>query len=145
MPTPVTWQCLEGYQVKEGLNIDFPHQGMKRAFVVYPPPTASGPAPLWVPMTGSVESTNDNLTVPRSGSNALMAHHGYLVIGPVRVCANQNPNVRGQVCNGPGGNGWNWSPWSEGRASDASGNRWKTEEGADSSFLIDEPDVVSER
>src|SRR5262245_59217355 len=26
----VTWECPDNYQVKAGLNTDFPHQGMKR-------------------------------------------------------------------------------------------------------------------
>jgi poly(3-hydroxybutyrate) depolymerase len=133
---PVKWECPAGYEVKEGLNTDFPHQGMKRAFVVYPPQSATGPAPVWVPMTGTVESTNDNLTVARSGANSLLAKSGYMVMGPVRVCANQDPNLRAPACNGPGSNGWNWNPWYEGRAGDASGDRWKTDEGADSSFLV---------
>ncbi|MBB6093470.1 poly(3-hydroxybutyrate) depolymerase [Povalibacter uvarum] len=132
----VKWECPAGYEVKEGLNVDFPHKGMKRAFIVYPARNASGPAPVWVPMTGSVESTNDNLTVARSGANSLLAEHGYTVIAPVRACANQDPNIRGQVCNGPGSNGWNWNPWFEGRAGDPSGDRWKTDEGPDSSFFV---------
>jgi poly(3-hydroxybutyrate) depolymerase len=133
---PVAWECPSEYEVKEGLNTDFPHNGLKRAFVVYPARNAVGPAPVWVSLTGSVESTNDNLTVPRSGANSLLADKGYMVIGPVRACANQDPNVRGQGCNGPGSNGWNWNPWFEGRAAAASGDRWKTDEGPDSSFLV---------
>src|SRR5689334_14291962 len=96
----VEWQCPAGYEVKAGLNTDFPHKGLKRAFVVYPPDDAPGntqrPAPVWVPLTGTVESTNDNLTVERSGANAELAHHGYMVIGPVRVCSEQDPNARTQ-------------------------------------------------
>jgi len=133
---PAKWECPAGYQVKAGLNTDFPHQGLERAFIVYPPENVSGAAPVWVPMTGSVESTSDNLTVARSGANSLLASKGYMVIGPVRACANQDPDVRGQNCNGPGSNGWNWNPWFEGRASDSTGDRWKTDEGADSSFLV---------
>jgi poly(3-hydroxybutyrate) depolymerase len=132
----VRWECPDGYEVKAGLNTDFPHKGQKRAFVVYPPENAEGPAPVWVPMTGTVESTMDNLTVQRSGANALLAKHGYMVIGPVRQCANQDPNARPAACNGPGKDGWNWAPWNEGRAANASGDRWKTDEGADSSFLV---------
>lgn len=133
---PVRWECPDGYEVKAGLNTDFPHKGQKRAFVVYPPENADGPAPVWVPMTGTVESTTDNLTVQRSGANALLAKHGYMVIGPVRQCANQDPDARPAACNGPGKDGWNWAPWNEGRASNASGERWKTDEGPDSSFLV---------
>src|SRR5262245_4299552 len=52
----VTWECPEGYQVREGLNVDFPHKGMKRSFWVYPPADGANPAPVWVPLTGTVES-----------------------------------------------------------------------------------------
>src|SRR6185312_15223752 len=91
--------CPNNYVVKAGLNTDFPHAGEKRAFMVYPPESsdggASGPAPVFVPLTGSVESTMDNLTVGRSGATSLMAKQGFLVIGPVRACANQDPNLKG--------------------------------------------------
>lgn len=43
-----------------------------------------------------------------------MADQGFMVIGPVRACANQDPNLRGGICNGPGKDGWNWNPWFEG-------------------------------
>jgi poly(3-hydroxybutyrate) depolymerase len=130
------WACPAGYEVKAGLNVDFPFEGEKRAFVVYPPAEAHGPAPVWVPLTGSVESTNANLTVARSGANSLMAREGFMVIGPVRACANQDVNLGGGVCNGPGHDGWNWNPWREGRAAGPTGERWKTDEGPDSRFLV---------
>ena len=100
-----------------------------RAFVVAPPTDLSKPAPAWVPLTGSVESTNDNLHVARSGANALMADKGFMVIGPIRECANQDPDLRAGVCNGPGVEGWNWRPWTEGRARGAGGDRWQNDEG----------------
>jgi poly(3-hydroxybutyrate) depolymerase len=128
--------CPAGYQVKAGLNLDFPSDGKMRAFVVAPPADVSKPVPVWVPLTGSVESTNDNLHVARSGANALMADQGFMVIGPVRECANQDPDLRAGACNGPGIDGWNWRPWTEGRAADASGDQFKTDEGPDSRFLI---------
>ena len=115
--------CPDGYQVKPGLNINFPSDGKMRAFIVSPPPDLSKPAPVWVPLTGSVESTNDNLHTARSGANALMADKGFMVLGPVRECANQNPDLGGGVCNGPGIEGWNWRPWTEGRAGGPEGDR----------------------
>jgi poly(3-hydroxybutyrate) depolymerase len=131
----VTWECPEGYQVREGLNVDFPHKGMKRSFWVYPPVDGASPAPVWVPLTGTVESTNDNLTVPRSGANALMAREGFMVIGPVRQCAEGDPAYTGPRCNGPGTDGWAWTPWNEGRAGNASGEKWKLDAGPDASFF----------
>jgi poly(3-hydroxybutyrate) depolymerase len=128
--------CPGNYRVKPGLNVDFPIDGAKRAFVVVPPAARTRPAPVWVPLTGTVESTNDNLHVARSGANALMAEQGFMVIGPVRECANQDPDLRAGPCNGPGINGWNWRPWTEGRAAGPAGERWKNEEGPDSRFIV---------
>jgi len=119
--------CPAGYQVKPGLNVDFPSDGKMRAFIVVPPADVSKPAPVWVPLTGSVESTNDNLHVARSGANALLAGQRYMVIGPVRDCANQDPDLGAGICNGPGIDGWNWRPWAEGRAAQPSGEQFKTD------------------
>jgi poly(3-hydroxybutyrate) depolymerase len=127
--------CPDGYQVREGLNRDFPHAGMKRAFYVYPPSDNSVPAPVWAPLTGTVESTDANLTVARSGANALMAQKGYLVVGPVRQCAQQDPTMGIAACNGPGSGGWNWTPWNDGRAANPDGERWRNTAGPDSDFL----------
>ncbi|WP_372784629.1 hypothetical protein [Phenylobacterium sp.] len=132
---PVRWECPHGYQVHEGLNVDFPHDGLKRSFWVYPPSEGGGPAPVWVPLTGTVESTNQNLTSPRSGANALMAKQGFMVIGPVRQCAEGDAAYRGNRCDGLGSGGWTWKPWNEGRAPDASGDRWKRDAGPDASFF----------
>jgi poly(3-hydroxybutyrate) depolymerase len=128
--------CPDGYQVKPGLNINFPSDGKMRAFVVTPPADLSKPVPVWVPLTGTVESTNANLHVARSGANALLADKGFMVLGPVRECSDQDPDSSGAVCNGPGKDGWNWRPWTEGRAANAEGDRWKNDEGPDSRFLI---------
>ena len=130
------WSCPPGYQVHEGLNTDFPADGVKRAFIVAPPKHSDGPAPVWVPLTGSVESTSDDLYVERSGANAKLADHGVMVIGPVRECANEDPDVRAGACNGPGHGGWTWNPWHEGRSPDAAGEAFKSDEGLDSRFLV---------
>ncbi|HZZ33620.1 MAG TPA: hypothetical protein VFE10_16690, partial [Phenylobacterium sp.] len=129
-------ECPDGYVVHAGLNVDFPHAGARRAFLVYPPEGATGPAPVFVPLTGSVESTTDNLTVARSGATSLMAKQGFLVIGPVRECAIQDPGLKAGACNGPGHDGWTWNPWHEGRAAGPAGDPFKTDEGSDSTFLI---------
>jgi poly(3-hydroxybutyrate) depolymerase len=129
------WECPDGFAPKAGLNTNFPHEGMMRAFVVTPAKGAAGQAPVWVPLTGTVESTNANLTVPRSGANALMAAQGFTVIGPVRQCAGQDPNVGRGPCDGPGSDGWNWKPWNDGRAGNAAGEQWKNDAGPDSRFF----------
>ncbi|HET9159325.1 MAG TPA: hypothetical protein VFN88_01820, partial [Caulobacteraceae bacterium] len=56
-------------------------------------------------------------------------------IGPVRACANQDPALKAGACNGVGHDGWNWNPWTEGRAGDASGERWKNDAGPDAGFF----------
>jgi poly(3-hydroxybutyrate) depolymerase len=129
------WRCPDGFAPKAGLNTNFPHEGMMRAFVVTPAKGAAGPAPVWVPLTGTVESTNANLTVPRSGANALMAGQGFTVIGPVRQCAGQDPNVGRGPCDGPGSDGWNWKPWNDGRSGNAAGEKWKNDSGPDARFF----------
>jgi poly(3-hydroxybutyrate) depolymerase len=133
----VQWQCPDGFEVSAGLNTGFMHKGLERAFVVHPPQNANGPAPVWVPLTGSVESTTANLTVPRSGANALLAEQGFMVIGPVRACANQDPDFGGTAenCNRAGRDGWNWDPWFEGRAANAEGDKWRNDAGPDASFF----------
>ena len=129
------WTCPDHYDVHAGLNVDFPYAGAKRSFVVYPPEGANGPVPVWVPLTGTVEATNDNLTVARSGANALLAKQGIMVIGPVRQCSDGDPNDRSLKCNGPGSDGWSWRPWHEGRVPGPAGERWKTDAGPDAGLL----------
>lgn len=129
------WRCPDGFEVKEGLNTNFPSDGIMRAFVVVPPKNAAGAAPVWMPLSGTVESANANINVARSGGNALMANEGFMVIGPVRQCANQNPDIGFKECDGVGSNGWNWKPWNDGRAGNAEGEKWKTDAGPDSRFF----------
>lgn len=131
----VKWECPPGFEVKDGLNTNFPSDGMMRAFIVVPPRGVTGPTPVWVPLSGTVESANANLFVDRSGGNAKLSEHGFMVIGPVRQCANQDPDVGFAQCDGPGSNGWNWKPWNDGRAVGAVGEKWKQDEGPDSRFF----------
>ncbi|HVR90373.1 MAG TPA: hypothetical protein VHG29_04700 [Novosphingobium sp.] len=129
------WVCPEGFTPKAGLNTGFMSDGKARAFVIVPPKTGRGPAPVWVPMVGSVEATNWNLNVARSGNNANLADAGFMVLGPVRDCAGQDPNLGGGQCNGVGHDGWTWNPWNEGRAPGPAGDRWKADAGPDVRFL----------
>ena len=129
------WRCPDNFQPKAGLNRDFPSDGEKRAFVVVPPAHQQGAATVWVPMVGSVEATNWNLYVERSGANAKLAEAGFMVIAPVRACAGQDPDLAAGACNGPGHDGWNWNPWREGRGASAAGDRYKTDAGPDVRFL----------
>jgi poly(3-hydroxybutyrate) depolymerase len=129
------WTCPEGFVPHEGLNTNFPSDGVQRAFVIVPAKGVAGAAPVWAPLTGTVESTNANLNVARSGANGLMADKGFTVIAPVRQCADQDPNVGRGPCDGVGSNGWNWKPWNDGRAGSAEGNKWKNDAGPDSRFF----------
>jgi hypothetical protein len=51
LPEALAGECPGDYQVKPGLNVDFPIEGTKRAFVVVPPANLGNPAPVWVPWT----------------------------------------------------------------------------------------------
>ena len=130
------WECPRGFAPKAGVNVEFPHKGRMRSFVVYPPEGGgSGPSPVWLPLTGTVESTDNNLTTPRSGANALMAKQGWMVIGPVRQCAEGDAAYRGPKCDGVGKGGWNWTPWNDGRAAGPEGDQWQADAGPDASFF----------
>lgn len=130
------WDCPEGFEPKAGLNTGFDVEGQPRAFIVIPPSGKSGaPAPVWVPLTGTVEATNWNLHVARSGNNARLAEAGFMVIAPIRLCADQNPDLAAGPCNGVGTNGWNWNPWNDGRAPTAEGDKWRQDAGPDARFL----------
>ena len=129
------WDCPKGFTPKAGLNVDFSSDGVRRAFVVVPPKDAAGPLPVWVPMVGTVEATNWNLYRIPNGNNARLADAGFMVIAPVRECADQDPNLAAGACNGSGHDGWSWNPWHEGRAPDAAGDRFKTDAGPDVRFL----------
>ena len=129
------WDCPENFTPKAGLNTGFESDGQKRAFVVVPPKEITGEAPVWVPMVGTVEATNWNLNVLRSGNNAKLAESGFMVISPVRQCAEQDPNLAAGACNGVGKSGWTWNPWNDGRAAGADGDKYKTDAGADVRFL----------
>ncbi|MBU6319954.1 MAG: hypothetical protein KGS00_09890 [Alphaproteobacteria bacterium] len=129
------WKCPAGFEVREGLNTGFPHDGMMRAFIVVPPRGGTEPAPVWVPMSGTVESANANLFTDGSGANARLADHGFMVIGPVRQCANQDPAIGFKECDGLGSDGWNWKPWNDGRAAGEAGRKWENDEGPDSRFF----------
>jgi hypothetical protein len=48
-PKPLAGECPGEYRVNPGLNVDFPIDGTKRAFVVVPPADLATPVPVWVP------------------------------------------------------------------------------------------------
>ena len=130
--------CPSGFTARAGVNQNFPHNGVERAFVLNVPSNVTTPRPVFVSLTGSVESTNENLGA-RGGTGAL-TNDGFIVIGPVRRCAGEDPNgagtsTQGGTCNRAGTGGWNWNPWNEGRVFGAAGEPWKTDEGPDSRFL----------
>jgi poly(3-hydroxybutyrate) depolymerase len=128
--------CPANYEVKEGLNRDFPSAGLMRAFYVVPPPDTSKGAAVWVPLTGTEESTDQNLMVQRSGNNQAVAQAGYMVLGPVRICANQDPKITNQGCSGIGPDPYMYIPWRDGASSSkAISHAVYKEAGPDSVFL----------
>jgi hypothetical protein len=129
-------ECPEGFMPKEGENTGFPDPSGMRQFVVVPPsaPSPGGmdaPYPLFISLTGTVESTNQNLT--NRGNTSKLAEKGWIVVGPVRQCSS-NADDASSACNGTGSDGWQWRPWNEGAAA-GSGQKWYQEAGPDSEFL----------
>ncbi len=129
---------ITGGQTSAGQPNIMSFGGVNRGFTVNIPADTSTPRPVWVPLTGSVESTNENLDT--RGGNRVMTSEGFIVIGPVRKCAGTSPtaagtSANGGTCNQAGTGGWNWNPWNEGRVFGAAGDPWKTDEGDDSRFL----------
>jgi hypothetical protein len=129
--------CPNDYVPVPGVNTGFPTPTGDRSFSLNLPTDTSTLRPVWVPLTGSVESTNENLD--SRGGNRAMVDEGYIVIGPVRRCAvtvdGGDTTMNGGACNTSGTGGWTWNPWNEGRAFDSGGDQWKTDEGPDSRFF----------
>jgi hypothetical protein len=129
--------CPSNFVPAPGVNTDFPTPTGARAFSLNLPADVSTARPVWVPLTGSVESTTENLDT--RGGNRKLTANGYIVIGPVRRCAvtvdGAGTAVNGGACNTGGSGGWTWNPWNEGRDFGAAGDPWKTDEGPDSQFL----------
>lgn len=120
-----------------GVNTGFPTPTGERAFSLNLPDDLQTPRPVWVPLTGSVESTNENLDA--RGGNRKLTEHGYIVIGPVRRCAGSVSGAgtaeNGGACNTAGSGGWTWNPWNEGRVFGPAGDPWKSDAGPDAAFL----------
>jgi poly(3-hydroxybutyrate) depolymerase len=125
-------ECPEGFEPSEGANTGFPHENAMRQFVVVPPAETDGLIPVFVSLTGTVESTNQNLG--DRGDTRKLAEQGWLVLGPVRACST-GPDDASSSCNGAGRDGWNWLPWNEGAAQGASGEKWYQDVGPDARFL----------
>jgi poly(3-hydroxybutyrate) depolymerase len=129
--------CPASFVPAPGVNTGFPTPTGARSFSLNLPADLAAPRPVWVPLTGSVESTNENLDA--RGGNRKLTANGYIVIGPVRRCAGTvdgaGTAANGGACNTGGTGGWTWNPWNEGRAFGAAGDPWKIDEGPDSQFL----------
>lgn len=139
-PQPVgTWTpaCPGNFEPMPGVNTGFPTPTGDRSFSLNLPKDAQTPRPVWVPLTGSVESTNENLDA--RGGNRKLTEQGYIVIGPVRRCAGSVSGAgtadNGGACNMAGSGGWTWNPWNEGRVFGPAGDPWKTDAGPDAAFL----------
>lgn len=132
-----TPECPDDFVPKPGVNTAFPTPTGMRSFSLNLPADTSTPRPVWVPLTGSVESTNENLDA--RGGNRKLTASGAIVIGPVRRCAGSvdgaGTSDNGGACNMAGSGGWNWNPWNEGRTFGAAGDPWKRDEGPDSKFF----------
>lgn len=130
MPGPaLAGMCPTGFaKPKMGENVGFPHDNVMRQFMVFLPEDMSTPRPVFVALTGTVESTQA-FTVTNSGLSEL-TQKGWVVLAPVRACSSDAMDSS-QSCNGVGTNGWGWRPWNEGSSSPM----WKQEVGPDGNFL----------
>lgn len=130
-------ECPGNFVPTPGVNTAFPTPTGMRSFSLNLPTDTSTPRPVWVPLTGSVESTNENLDA--RGGNRKLTGSGAIVIGPVRRCAGSvdggGTSENGGACNMAGSGGWTWNPWNEGRTFGAAGDAWKSDEGPDAKFF----------
>jgi hypothetical protein len=126
---PLEGMCPAGFAKPQmGENVDFPHNDVMRQFLVFLPEDMSTPRPVFVALTGTVEST-EGFTVTNSGLSEL-TQKGWVVLAPVRACSTDAADAS-QSCNGTGSNGWGWRPWNEGSSSPM----WRQEVGPDGRFL----------
>jgi poly(3-hydroxybutyrate) depolymerase len=115
--------CPAGFAVQAGWNDDFPSDGKSRTFHVLPPDGGQeGPRPLFVSVTGTVQSELG--FAAQSGLDRLPGD-GWIVAAPVRTCSQSGTN-----CAQVGTDGRVWEPWYDGTLGGAS-----DDEGPDVRFV----------
>ena len=95
--------CPDGFEPQVGENHGFPSDGVERWFHVLPPNDVATPRPLFVSLTGTVQSELG--FAAQSGLDQLPAD-GWIVAAPVRTCSQNQTN-----CAQIGTDGRLWEPW----------------------------------
>jgi poly(3-hydroxybutyrate) depolymerase len=98
--------CPSGFVPKAGMNTDFPSGGKMRNFLLSMPASGAAPHPMFVALTGTLQ--DEAGFAAQSGLGQLTAS-GWIVVSPVRSCAQENRN-----CNQMGMDGRTWEPWYDG-------------------------------
>ncbi len=114
--------CPDGFAVTEGFNDGFPADGKNRQFHILLPDDTSDPRPLFVSLTGTVQSELD--FAAQSGLDQL-PNDGWIVAAPVRTCSQNQTN-----CAQIGSDGRVWEPWYDGTIAGAT-----DDEGPDVRFV----------
>lgn len=132
-PPPWQWTptCPSGVNpIISGLNTGFPTAAGTRDFHILPATDgSSGPRPVFVSLTGTVEPEMNFL---RDSELEHLPEQGWTVIVPIRNCI-----TRGHSCAGTpiSGDGRTWEPWFDGAA--AGNVQFHTDEGPDVRFIVD--------
>lgn len=99
--------CPAGFVPQAGLNTGFMSDSKGRQFHLLLPADTSSPRPLFVALTGTVQSETDFLKQSRLDQ---LTKTGWIVMAPVRSCSQEQRN-----CNGSGSegsmDGRPWEPW----------------------------------
>jgi Esterase PHB depolymerase len=100
--------CPDGFAPKPGMNTDFPMGAGGRTFNAFAPSASDGPSPVFVSVTGTVQE--ETAFAMQAGLSELPSS-GWLVLSPVRSCAQEGRN-----CSTTGMDGRVWEPWYDGTA-----------------------------
>lgn len=99
--------CPDGFTPKSGANTGFMSDAIGRDFAVYLPGNTSAPSPVFLALTGTVQTEPQFLMQSGLGD---LTNMGFIVLVPSRLCS-----TRGTSCNGWGDNlskdGRLWEPW----------------------------------
>jgi hypothetical protein len=123
---PWTPGCPDGFEPQAGMNRGFMSDGVARDFGVYLPSDTDAPSPVYLALTGTVQTEAQFLMA--SGLQSL-TRMGFIVLLPSRICS-----TRGTDCNGWGDNltkdGRLWEPWFDA----SSEERYRQDPGPDVRF-----------
>lgn len=100
---PLEGSCPAGFEPQAGENLGFPSDEVERWFHVLLPADLSSPRPVFVSLTGTVQTELG--FAAQSGVDQL-PDDGWIVVAPVRTCSQNGTN-----CAQIGSDGRLWEPW----------------------------------